>query len=144
MNPYTLIAGLLTLATAVSGVLVGAKVVPWPVVAVAGVLAGGWWLLGRQLLPEAHAAHEQGRRIDRDQRDADRANRREARSARQASPNAVGTDAERPRHALAWMFTLITVLTAIIVGSAGMPEWLVAVPAVCTGFAWAFGDRIRR
>jgi hypothetical protein len=55
-NRFTLIAGVLTLATAVLGILVAAQVVPWQAVAVAGVIAGLWWAFGRRLMSEEFAA----------------------------------------------------------------------------------------
>lgn len=70
-NRYTLIAGILTLATAVLGVLVGTQVVPWPTVAVAGVLSGLWWAFGRQIMPDEYAA-DRTARAERDARRAER------------------------------------------------------------------------
>ncbi|XVX19678.1 hypothetical protein ACQP1U_15440 [Actinomycetota bacterium] len=65
-NRFTLIAGILTLITAVLGVLTGLEMVPWQAVAVSGVLAGLWWAFGRSILPEEFAADREAHRARRE------------------------------------------------------------------------------
>ena len=41
---------------------------------------------------------------------------------------------------IAWILTAILVVWAIIAGNVdSIPSWTVAIPAVLTGFWWAFG-----
>ncbi|KQU68083.1 hypothetical protein ASD62_12415 [Phycicoccus sp. Root563] len=40
---------------------------------------------------------------------------------------------------IAWALTLVLVIWAIVVGNTDVPSWTVAIPAVVTGFWWAFG-----
>ena len=40
---------------------------------------------------------------------------------------------------IAWGLTLVLVIWAIIVGNTQIPSWTIAIPAVVTGFWWAFG-----
>lgn len=41
---------------------------------------------------------------------------------------------------IAWLLTAILVIYAIIAGNVdSIPSWTVAIPAVLTGFWWAFG-----
>jgi len=39
---------------------------------------------------------------------------------------------------VAWALTLVLVIWAIVVGNTDVPSWTVAIPAVVTGFWWAF------
>ena len=41
---------------------------------------------------------------------------------------------------IAWLLTAILVIWAIIAGNVNsIPSWTIAIPAVLTGFWWAFG-----
>ncbi|GAB3076325.1 hypothetical protein [Pedococcus soli] len=43
---------------------------------------------------------------------------------------------------IAWALTLVLVIWAIVVGNTDVPSWTVAIPAVVTGFWWAFGPGV--
>ncbi|GAA2738053.1 hypothetical protein GCM10009867_27730 [Pedococcus aerophilus] len=40
---------------------------------------------------------------------------------------------------IAWVLTLVLVVWAITAGNTDIPSWTIAIPAVVTGFWWAFG-----
>ncbi|GAA4398572.1 hypothetical protein GCM10023153_23610 [Ornithinibacter aureus] len=72
-NRFTVIAGALTILTAVLGVLTGIGTIGsvWPV-AIAGVLSGLWWAFGRKILPEEFAADRAAKAERTAQRAAER------------------------------------------------------------------------
>ncbi len=50
MERYLLVMRVLVVLNAIAGILVLLQVIPWPAVAVTGVVLGCWWLLGKRLL----------------------------------------------------------------------------------------------
>lgn len=68
MDRYRQIAYALTAVVAICGILVGAQLVSWWVVAIAGVVAGLWWAFGNRFLPQVATE----RSIERDARRRER------------------------------------------------------------------------
>lgn len=54
-----------------------------------------------------------------------------------------GTNMQQRYLNIAWILTAVLVVWAIIAGNVdSIPSWTIAIPAVLTGFWWAFGKGI--